>query len=137
MSKRHRIDIGPNDPWPDMITIDGKPYTLYYMTTAPTMGVYEKMKDHFPNLEDFNTWNQDFKESLNRTQYYAVQYEGPDGDRVMVERFPDTVKGKHSTTCNDCGAILYSDDPTPEEKAQGMTTIYRCKCGLVYEEAGK
>ncbi|HEX9913849.1 MAG TPA: hypothetical protein VGB32_02935 [Candidatus Bathyarchaeia archaeon] len=41
------------------------------------------------------------------------------------------MKGRYSTKCA-CGAEVFSDDPTPEEKAEGFNHIYRCvKCGTV------
>ncbi|HEX9913848.1 MAG TPA: hypothetical protein VGB32_02930 [Candidatus Bathyarchaeia archaeon] len=79
MSKEPRINIGPDDPWPNVAMINGVPHHLHYLTTAPTLAVYKKVKNEYPNWDDFLTWNQDFKEALDRCQYYSVQYEAPDG----------------------------------------------------------
>ena len=79
------LDIGRDEPWPDIAMFGGVPHTLRLMTTAPTMGLYEIMKDEYPNYDDFLIWNQDFKAALDASQRYMVQYDGPFG-RVWVKR---------------------------------------------------
>ena len=120
--KTHHLDIG-EARWPETATVDGVLYRLHRMTTAPTMGVYEKVKDQYPNWEDFLTWNADFKMMLERTQHFMMQYEAEDGSRITMSRYPLASYQYHKCRC---GKMLVGQEPTPEEKAEGDRFVFRC-----------
>ncbi len=114
-------NIGPDEPWPDVLMIKGEPHIHIITMFSPIEVQMEVMGKEYPTPEAFMEWHRRFKESFANCEYYMTRYRNTAGEVIWVRRFPETM------TCRGCGDTLTAEEPSPKDKASGVETIFICK----------